>query len=130
MDCNPLLNQLLERARSSEEIINRMAHRARISEETITHMANQISGLNQALLSMIQRGVQRVDLSVGQGAGPSTLAGQGAGPSTPVDPPVVTPSPSQFRARRTGPPGTFRSPVPPPIHKSASAADFHVSSHS
>ena len=132
LDCSQIdhgsdtrLNQLIEHARTSEETINGMNHRARVSEETISRMAHQMSELSRVIVSMTQRGgvVHGVDpsnITVGQDSHPSTVAGQ----------PAMTPPPSQLHARRIGPPGTFRNPVPPPIHKPASANDFHVSSHS
>jgi hypothetical protein len=107
---------------NSDTRLNQLLEHARTSDKTITRMAHQMSELSRVIVSMTQRGgvVCGVDPSVGQDFHPSTVAGQ----------PTMTPPPSQLHARRIGPPGTFRNPVPPPIHKSTSANEFHVSSHS
>jgi len=104
---NMLLNQLVEHYRDSESALSKMAQ--------------QINELRQVVVSLANGGAI-------QGSEPPTVAvDQVANPSNLAPPPTQVPEPLSLCTRRIGPPGTFRNPVPPAIHKDKTKTQFHVS---
>ena len=109
MGQNTLLSQLLENSHVSQSCLAKLAH--------------QLDELRQTVVSMASGAIQGSNFStivVGQVANPSNL-------SNLAPPPTETRGPSSSRARRNGPPGTFRDPVPPPVHREDPTNRFHVS---
>ena len=100
---------------TNDAMLHRLVEHLRTTDERSVQMASQIDRLNKALVTVLELGVLHTNPVTPAQAPPVTLG----------QPPAVTP---QFRARRNGPPGTFREPVPDTKHKSLKETQFHVSS--
>jgi hypothetical protein len=103
-----LLKQLVEELRTSGFTMAQMAQQVNASESTMAQMARQVNEIGKEVTLMRQGGAV-------------------AGSSAVATPPTRMPQCSPFHAKRNGPPGTFRDPVPPPVHRSVKKNAFHVS---
>lgn len=106
MGQNTLLSQLLEHSHASQ---------CRLAK-----LSNQLDELKQTVVSMASSAIQGSNVVVGQVTNPSN-------PPNLAPLPTATRGTSSSHARGKGPPGTFRDPVPPPVHREDPTNRFHVS---
>jgi hypothetical protein len=96
-----------------DTLLSQLLEHSHVSQSCLIKLAHQLDELKQTVVSMASGAIQ--------GSNKPTVVEGLASPLT------GTQGPSSSHARRKGPPGTFRDPVPPPAHREDPTNRFHVS---